>query len=131
MDEPANPATAPVSQPLHERRRRHHQVRGAVAPSCLQLQHHSPGGVQAETLHVGAQRLVEAGLRGKRACVLPEARARGTHLIEGASHHRSMLSSSARLKSRETFAASSMFLRSWMDGNSSSTCRLILVRTYS
>jgi len=33
------------SQPLHELQRRHHQVRGAVAPGRLQLQHDLPGGV--------------------------------------------------------------------------------------
>ena len=76
--------------PLHELQRRHHHVRGAIAPGWLQLQHDLPfgiashalvgqrragdvaarllersvvvgittnGGVQAETLHVGAQAL--------------------------------------------------------------------------
>ena len=33
------------SQPLREIQRRHHQVRGAVAPSGLELEHHLPGGV--------------------------------------------------------------------------------------
>ncbi len=32
-------------QPLHELQRRHHQVRGAVAPEGLELEHHLPGGV--------------------------------------------------------------------------------------
>jgi hypothetical protein len=82
-------------QPLHELQRRHHQVRGAVAPGRLQLEHNltgrialhtvagqrgardvaaqlfqrsavlgaaAHGGVQAETLHVGTQRLVEVRL---------------------------------------------------------------------
>ena len=32
-------------QPLHEPRRRHHQVGGAAAPGCLELEYHLPGGV--------------------------------------------------------------------------------------
>ena len=32
-------------QSLHELQRRHDQVRGAIAPSCLELEHHLPGGV--------------------------------------------------------------------------------------
>ena len=32
-------------QPPHELQRRHHQVRGAVVPGCLQLQHDLPGRV--------------------------------------------------------------------------------------
>ena len=37
-------------QALHELQRRHHQVGGAVAPGCLQLQHHLPGGVSLHAL---------------------------------------------------------------------------------
>jgi hypothetical protein len=32
-------------QPPHELQRAHHQVRGAVAPRGLELEHHLPGGV--------------------------------------------------------------------------------------
>ena len=32
-------------QALHELQRRHDQMRGAVAPGCLELEHHLPGGV--------------------------------------------------------------------------------------
>jgi crotonobetainyl-CoA:carnitine CoA-transferase CaiB-like acyl-CoA transferase len=32
-------------QPLHEFERRHHEVRGAVAPGGLELEHHLPGRV--------------------------------------------------------------------------------------
>lgn len=32
-------------QPLHELQRRHDQMRGAVAPGCLELEQHLPGGV--------------------------------------------------------------------------------------
>jgi hypothetical protein len=33
-------------QPLHEYERRHHQVRGAIAPRRLELQLHLAGGVE-------------------------------------------------------------------------------------
>jgi len=38
------------SQPLHELQRRHHQVRGAVAPSGLELEHDLPGRVGLHAL---------------------------------------------------------------------------------
>jgi len=90
-------------QSLHERQRRHHDVDGAVAPGRLQLKHDLPSGVawhplvcqrragdvaaqlleafglvggQAETLHVGTQRLGECGVsrhRALRAQQLPPA----------------------------------------------------------
>jgi len=102
------------SQPLYELQRRHHQVRGAVAPGRLERQHDLSGGValhtfngqgragdvaaqllqslavfgaaahghmQAETLHVSAQRLVEVCLPGQcalqREHLLPGPRAKG------------------------------------------------------
>jgi len=43
------------SQPLHELQRRHHQVRGADAPSGLELEHDLPGGVGLHAL-VGQSR---------------------------------------------------------------------------
>ena len=42
-------------QPLHELQRRHHQVRGAVAPGSLELQHDLSGGVGLYAL-VGQRR---------------------------------------------------------------------------
>ena len=87
-------------QPLHKLQRRHCQARGAVAPGCLELQHHLARGttlhrlvgqgragdgevqllerlalvsaavhdrVQAETLHIGAQVLLEFRLPRHRA----------------------------------------------------------------
>jgi len=59
------------SQPLHELQRRHHQVRGAVAPGGLQPQHHLPGRVALHALvgrgragDVAAQLLQLAALVG-------------------------------------------------------------------
>ena len=97
-------------QPLHELQRRHHQMRGPVAPGGLELEHHLPGGVglyalvgerragdvaakllqrlavvgaaahgsvQAETVDIDAQRLLEVLLSGHNAL-------RGQHLLPGA-----------------------------------------------
>jgi len=65
-------------EPLHEYQRRHSQMRGAVAPGCLEPEHHLPcgvglhaivgpaahSGVQAEAVNVGAKRLFELRLPG-------------------------------------------------------------------
>jgi len=39
-----------LNGPLHELQRRRHQVRRAVVPGCLELQHHLPGGVELHAL---------------------------------------------------------------------------------
>ena len=97
-------------QPLHELQRRHHQVRGPVAPRRLELELHLPcrvelhplvrqrgagdaaaqlfqplavvgldphGGVQAEPVDVGAQRLARPVLARHRST-------QGQHLLPGA-----------------------------------------------
>lgn len=46
-------------QPPHEVRRRHHQVRGAVSPRCLELELHLPAGV-------GLQRSSDSSGQGTR-----------------------------------------------------------------
>ena len=107
-------------QALHERPRRHHQVRGVVAPGGLELEHHlacgvglhpfvgqcragdvaaqlfqrlalvgaaAHGGVQAETLNVGAHILLGVRIPGHEALqcqhLLSGSRAEGDAIIAG------------------------------------------------
>ena len=80
----------PCGQPLHELQRRHHQLRGPVAPSCLELEHHLPGGVglhafvgQCRARDVAAQLLQRLAVFGRAAhrCVQAEALAVGTQRL--------------------------------------------------
>ncbi len=108
-------------KPLHELQRRHHQVRGAVAPGCLQLQHHLPCCVALHAL-IGQRRAGDVAAQLLERLALVGAAAHSRVQAEPVDVGAEVLLE-VRLPRHDTLDRQHLLAGAWSEGDAVSTRR--------